>query len=56
MKLLGLLGMLLVLSALGCASDRNEHPMDNLWKQGYGYNNPNVDRLRNGQKPIGFDE
>ena len=55
-RLLALLSVLFSLSVIGCASDRNEHPMDGLWKQGYGYNNPNVDRLRNGQTPVGFDE
>ena len=43
----------------GCASDRNslqnDH-MDSLWKQGYGYGNPNVERIRSGQKPESFYE
>lgn len=40
----------------GCASDRdvqNDH-LDSLWKQGYGYGNPNVERIRSGQKPESF--
>lgn len=57
MKLAGLLIVLLIVTVAGCASDRNEqHPMDSLWKEGYGYNNPNAERIRNGEKPVGFAE
>lgn len=41
----------------GCASDSNDRHndhLDSLWKQGYGYGNPNVERMRNGQKPVDF--
>ena len=29
---------------------------DSLWKQGYGYNNPNPERKRQGLKPLNFDD
>ena len=29
-------------------------PTNNLWKQGYGFNNPNVDRIRDGKQPVAF--
>jgi hypothetical protein len=28
---------------------------DPLWRQGYGYNNPNNERIRQGQPPLNFD-
>lgn len=28
---------------------------DPLWHQGYGFNNPNVERIRNGQPVLNFD-
>ncbi len=28
---------------------------DPLWRQGYGFNNPNNERIRNGQPPLNFD-
>lgn len=32
---------------LGCASrDRSKSSLDNLWEQGYGYNNPNAEKAR----------
>jgi hypothetical protein len=41
----------------GCASNRNaeEERLNNLWKEGYGFNNPNPDRIKNGQKPLNFN-
>ena len=33
----------------------SEERVDKLWRQGYGYNNPNPDRIRNGQDPVNFD-
>ena len=35
-------------------TDREER-IDELWRQGYGYNNPNVDRIGNDQVPLNFD-
>lgn len=35
-------------------SDQEEQ-IDELWRQGYGRNNPNVARIRNGQEPLNFD-
>ena len=29
--------------------------INNLWKQGYGFNNPNVDRIKKGLAPQNFD-
>lgn len=41
----------------GCASDRdsiqNDH-LNSLWKQGYGYGNPNAERISSGQEPESF--
>ena len=55
-QLLGLaLAIALVLTS-GCASTPKESHLDRLWKQGYGYNNPNSERIRNGQKPLNFGE
>lgn len=31
----------------------NDH-LNGLWESGYGYGNPNPERLRNGQKPVKF--
>ncbi len=42
--------------SLGCASSPKESHLDRLWKQGYGFNNPNPERIRNGQKPLNFGE
>jgi hypothetical protein len=48
------LTLTLVLNS-GCASRPKESHLDRLWKQGYGFNNPNPERVRNGQKPLNFD-
>lgn len=29
--------------------------VDDLWKQGYGFNNPNPDRKKQGLEPLNFD-
>lgn len=39
-----------------CATNPKESHLDRLWKQGYGFNNPNPERVRNGQKPLNFGE
>jgi len=33
----------------------HEERIDELWRQGYGYSNPNVDRIKNSQTPLNFD-
>jgi len=37
---------------VGCAADAE---LDSLWRQGYGFNNPNVDRMRQGKPSVGLD-
>ena len=32
-----------------------EERTDALWRQGSGFNNPNVDRIRDGQTPLNFN-
>ena len=48
----------------GCSSLKPDYSLfksdleaktDALWKRGYGYNNPNPDRLRSGQEALNFD-
>ena len=48
----------------GCSSLKPDYSLfksdleartDALWKRGYGYNNPNPERIRNGQEPLNFD-
>jgi hypothetical protein len=50
--------LLLGLAGLGCAS-RSRPPRSSadseLWRQGYGFNNPNVERARQGLPPLNFD-
>lgn len=35
--------------------DKNREQIDQLWRQGYGFNNPNPERIRNKQAPLNFD-
>ena len=37
------------------ASELHSSQIDTLWKQGYGFNNPNNDRFRAGRDPVNFD-
>jgi hypothetical protein len=37
---------------VGCAADAE---LDSLWRQGYGFNNPNADRMRQGKPSVGLD-
>jgi len=37
----------------GCASD-GESQLNTLWRQGYGFNNPNPGRIRQGLPPKDF--
>lgn len=57
MRAIGVCLVLSLLMSVGCASrrDRDETAMDALWKQGYGYNNPNAERIRKGLPPVSFD-
>ena len=45
MKFLYLLSVMLMLTTAGCASKKSE--LDKLWDQGYGYNNPNAEKIMN---------
>lgn len=42
---------------VGCATDPDseDDSLNHLWRQGYGYNNPNPDRIRRGEAPLNFD-
>ena len=58
MNRLVILGFLLICAAsLGCADEHDAiyDEMNGLWRQGYGFNNPNVDRQRKGLSPQNFD-
>ena len=40
----------------GCATDGDEDDaLNGLWRQGYGFNNPNAERIPNGETPLNFD-
>ena len=39
----------------GCAAGREDTEVDQLWRSGAGFNNPNADRMRRGQNPLNFD-
>jgi hypothetical protein len=52
-------GLLLAISLLispDSASTPQESHLNRLWKQGYGFNNPNPERIRSCQKPFNFGE
>jgi hypothetical protein len=36
-------------------NNERDRKVDRLWQQGYGYNNPNPNRIRDGQPPLNFD-
>lgn len=52
-----LVGIVLVAVVLHSNDDDSESDSgaNHLWKQGYGFNNPNPDRIRNGQPVLNFD-
>ena len=61
MKTIACLLAVVCLMVSGCRSLRPDYSLfkseqerqtDDLWRQGFGYNNPNADR---GQKPVNFD-
>lgn len=60
MSLRGILLSLLAVAAWisGCATDRDERhdPVNDLWRQGYGANNPNADRIRQNKPPVDLNE
>lgn len=39
----------------GCASDDHLEHTNELWRQGYGFNNPNYDRIKKGEKPLNLN-
>lgn len=39
----------------GCAADREDREVDQLWRDGYGYRNPNPERAKRGQPLLNFD-
>ncbi len=51
MRAVGLLIVVFVALSSGCATDSE---FNQLWRQGHGFNNPNVDRIRNGLPPEDF--
>ncbi|MFT5324384.1 MAG: hypothetical protein ACI8P0_002246 [Planctomycetaceae bacterium] len=53
---IGLVVLATLVITAGCASTPKESHLDRLWKQGYGFNNPNPERIRNGQKSLNFGE
>ncbi len=40
--------LLLLVSAIGLGGCASDGELDALWRQGYGYNNPNAERMRQG--------
>ncbi|MHB8899993.1 MAG: hypothetical protein ACYC6Y_14695 [Thermoguttaceae bacterium] len=36
----------------GCATDSD---LKQAWRQGYGFNNPNAERIKHGQRPTDFN-
>jgi hypothetical protein len=46
--------LLILLISAGCATEEKEGPLDHLWRQGYGFNNPNYERARNDLPPVDF--
>jgi hypothetical protein len=48
----------------GCTGSRPDYSLfpseheqrtNELWRQGYGYENPNIERIKNDQQPLNFD-
>lgn len=55
-RAIGFLMVLVVFLSSGCASDDEyESELDYLWRQGYGFNNPNVRRIKSGEPPLNMD-
>lgn len=50
------LALAALLLGSGCATDGEENDSFNgLWRQGYGFNNPNAERIPNKEPPLNFD-
>ena len=56
--------ILLCLTQIGCQSFRpnyslfkseSESNLDSLWRQGHGFNNPNIERVDSGKSPLNFN-
>lgn len=60
-SLLLIICILLSGTQLGCTSmhtaesESSSMDLDALWRDGAGYNNPNPERIRNGQRPLNLD-
>jgi hypothetical protein len=67
MSMRGSLGQLAILCCLlaslhlaGCAApdtkdnSTDDIDMDRLWREGYGFNNPNAERIRQGLPPLDY--
>jgi hypothetical protein len=64
MKSITCFALVTFISLSGCRTLQPEYSLfkgeqeertDELWRQGYGYKNPNVDRIRNGQEPLNLN-
>lgn len=64
MRSFTLIFVLLIISLGGCRIKRANHSLfksdldrsnDQLWRDGYGFNNPNNDRTNHGLEPVNFD-
>lgn len=57
LRLLILTACIAILNVAGCKSDSDpaSDQLNEYWREGYGYNNPNVDRMRKGLPPQNFD-
>jgi hypothetical protein len=52
-----LTGFAVLIGLAGCKSNRSaqEEELNQLWRQGYGFSNPNADRMRKGLPVKNFD-
>ncbi|MCA9067414.1 MAG: hypothetical protein KDA84_00725 [Planctomycetaceae bacterium] len=48
---------ILLITLTGCPSKEKKKDtyMDQLWREGYGFNNPNADRRKEGLAPVDMD-
>lgn len=48
---------IVLLALVGCTTKKKKEDtyVDQLWRAGYGYNNPNPDRKKEGLPPVDFD-
>lgn len=49
--------LVLLLTLLGCTTEKkkDDTQIDQLWREGYGYNNPNAQRKKDGLPPVDWD-